>query len=135
MNHMEQARRLRPMIVKAAQSLDDREASAAPEMFGRMKYSGALIKAGTRINWHDAIKRAAADLWDTEENNPDNASALWTDIAYREGVRIIPQSIMAAEAFARDECGWWGGALYVSLIDANVHTPQAYPAGWMMLAD
>lgn len=130
MNHIEHARKLRPIIVQAAQSLDDKTASEAPEMFGGMKYDGSLIKAGTRINWFGILKQAAVDLWDTVENNPVNASTLWQDIAYKQGIRIIPANITATEKFAKGERGWWHDEVYESLIDANVYTPEQYPAGW-----
>lgn len=99
-------------------------------LFPRLKQDGALVKAGTRINWGGVVKRAATDLWDTEANNPDNAPTLWEDISFREGYRIIPETITAGTAFALDECGWWGDVLYKSLIAANVYTPEQYPAGW-----
>ena len=34
MNHVEKARKLRPLMVKAAQSLDDKDASEALELYG-----------------------------------------------------------------------------------------------------
>lgn len=116
--------------------IDDKTASIAPEVFDRLKQVTdpeaeiPLIKAGTRINWNGQLKRAAVDLWDTKENNPDNAPTLWEDIAYREGYRIIPSEITAGTAFAKDELGWWNDMLYKSLIDANVWTPEAHAAGW-----
>lgn len=128
--YITKARKLRPIIVQAAASLDDASASNAAELFPALKQDGSLIKTGTRINWHGTIKRAANDLWDTAENSPDAAPALWEDIAYREGYRIIPATITAGTAFAKDECGWWGDVLYRSLIDANVYTPEQYAAGW-----
>ena len=130
MTIIERARMLRPIIEHAAQSLVDKDASEGAELFPALKYDGSLVKAGTKINWHGAVKKAAVDLWDTPENSPDSAPALWQDIAYREGVRIIPQTITAAEAFTRGERGWWADVVYESLIDANVHTPEAYPTGW-----
>jgi hypothetical protein len=129
----EHALKLREMVVKASASLDDKDASTSPELFPRMKYDGALIPYQTRINWNGAIKMAAADLWDTEENNPDNAPALWSDLKYRDGIRIIPEVITAAEAFAKGERGWWEDELYESLIDANVYTPAQYPEGWRLV--
>lgn len=51
MNYIEQARKLRPLIEQAAQSLDDKTASKATTLFGGMKHDGSLIKAGTRVNW------------------------------------------------------------------------------------
>lgn len=128
--YINKARKLRPYIVQAAASLDDASASNAAELFPALKQDGALVSAGTRINWNGVIKRAAVDLWDTAENNPDNAPTLWEDIAYRDGYRIIPETITAGTAFAKDECGWWGDVLYKSLIDANVYTPEQYAAGW-----
>lgn len=128
--YINKARKLRPYIVQASASLDDASASNAAELFPALKQDGSLVRAGTRINWHGTIKRAAVDLWDTEANNPDNAPTLWEDIAYKQGYRIIPETITAGTAFAKDECGWWGDVLYKSLIAANVYTPAAYPAGW-----
>lgn len=125
-----EALKLRAIVEQAVASLDDKTASEGATLFPRLKQGGALVSAGTRINWHGVIKRATVDLWDTAENNPDNAPALWEDISYREGYRIIPATITAGMAFAKDECGWWGDVLYKSLIDANVYTPEQYAAGW-----
>ena len=128
-----EAMRLRAIVEQAAASLDDQTASAGTALFPRLKQDGALVKAGTRINWDGTLKRAAVDLWDTEANNPDNAPDLWEDIGYREGIRIIPATITAGLAFALGEKGWWGDVLYESLIAANTYTPEQYPAGWEQL--
>ena len=130
MTILEQARKYRAIIESAMALTDDKVASEAPDLFPVLTEDGSLVKAGTRINWNGVLKRASVDLWDTESNNPDNAPSLWEDIAYREGYRIIPETITVGTAFAKDELGWWGEDLYKSLIDANVYTPVAYPAGW-----
>lgn len=133
MTYIEQARKLRPLMVKAAQSLDDKDASEAVALFDGMRYDGSLISAGTRINWHGTLKQAAVDLWDEEQNSPDNAPTLWVDIVYREGIRIIPETFTAAQAFALDELGWWQEHVYRSTIAANVYTPDQYAAGWELV--
>lgn len=61
---------LRSIVEQAATSLDDKTASTAAELFPKMKGNGALVKAGTRINWGRTLKRAAVDLWDTKEKQP-----------------------------------------------------------------
>ena len=134
MSHIKTARKLRAIVEQAASSLDDKTASTAGMLFPRLKQDGSLVKAGTRINWNGTLKRAAVDLWDTEENNPGNAPTLWEDIAYRDGYRIIPATITAGTAFALDECGWWGDTLYRSKLAANVYTPEQYRAGWEVTA-
>lgn len=108
----------------------DAQASVAVFVYPSLKENSSLIKAGTRINWNGAIKRAAVDLWDTKENNPENAPTLWEDINYKDGYRIIPNVITAGTAFETNECGWWGDILYKSIIASNVYTPEQYPAGW-----
>ena len=126
--------KLRAIVEQAAVSLTEQTASEGVRLFPRLKGDGELIRFGTRINWHGTLKRAAVDLWDTDDNNPDNAPELWEDIAYRDGIRIIPATITAGLAFALSEKGWWGDVLYESLIAANTYTPEQYPAGWQETA-
>ena len=130
MNHIAMARKLRPLIEEGSASLDDQTASEGVELFPQMKYDGALIKGGTRINCNGTIKRAAVDLWDTEINNPENAPSLWEDIAYINGVRIIPETITATLAFKLDELGWWEGKVYRSKRDGNTFNPSVTPEWW-----
>ena len=121
---------LRAAMESAAPALDDKTASSAPTIFPSLKQDGGLIKAGTRICHNGIVKRAAVDLWDTAENAPDKAPTLWEDLLFKDGVRMIPDVITAGTAFAKGEEGWRKGVTYVSLINANVWTPEAYPAGW-----
>ena len=127
---LERARQLRAMIESAAGNLTDADASTAAELFPRLKQDGSLVSAGARINGYGKVKRAAVDLWDRTENNPENAPTLWEDLAYRDGIRIIPETITAGTAFSKDELGWWGDTLYKSLLDANVWTPEQNASGW-----
>ena len=121
---------LRSIVEQAATSLDDKTASTAATLFPRLKGNGELVKAGTRINWNGTVKKAAVDLWDTKENNPDNAPTLWADLPYKDGYRIIPDIITVSTAFALEECGWWQGVLYRSRVADNVYTPAQYPDNW-----
>ena len=130
MSIIENARKLRKAMLNIAPTLDDAKASTAPEMFPRMKYDGSLIPNGTRINWNGKLKRSAVDVWDTEQNNPDNAPALWEDISYRDGFRVIPEVITATMAFTEGEYGWWGDKLYRSKVNGNVYNPEVYPDNW-----
>ena len=121
---------LRSIVEQASASLDDKIASTAATLFPKLKADGQLISVGTRINWNGTIKKAAVDLWDTAENNPDNAPSLWENIAYKDGYRMIPDTITVTTAFAKGECGWWNGTLHRSLLESNVYTPAVYPQGW-----
>ena len=121
---------LRSIVEQAAASLDDKTASTAATLFPRLKENGELVRAGVRINWNGTVKKAAVDLWDTAENNPDNAPTLWADLPYKDGYRIIPEVITVTEAFKEGELGWWNGVLYRSKVNANVYNPAVYPDNW-----
>lgn len=128
------ALRLRACIEKATVSLDDKDASAGPELYPRLKQDGSLVEAGTRINWKGEVMKAAAALWDTEQNDPDHAPGLWQKLEYRDGIRIIPEVITLAQAFSRNELGWWGDVVYKSRVDNNVYTPSQYAPNWEVYA-
>lgn len=123
----------KPYIEAVTAILDDATASTVIPLFGGMKYDGKLIEAGTRINWNGALKRAAVDLWDRADSNPDNAPALWEDVLYRDGIRIIPEVITAGLVFSNGERGWWGDVLYESTADNNVYTPAQYADNWKVV--
>ena len=122
---------LRAIIEQAAQTLGEKTISEAPELCRTLKQDGSIVRAGTRINWNGTIKKAAVDLWDTEVNDPDHAPSLWADIDYRDGYRIIPETITVTTAFSKGEKGWWtDGKLYESKVDSNVYTPAQYADNW-----
>lgn len=131
---IEEARAWRAKMENITKESTDATASTLPTAFPVLKRDGSLVKAGTRINWHGVLKRAAVDLWDTAENTPENAPSLWENIEYREGIRIIPDVITAGTAFHKDELGWWKAELYISVYEGdNVWTPADYPAGWELV--
>lgn len=124
---------LRKKIELASSTMTDKDASTAPELFGGMKYDGQLISVGTRIQWKGKVKKASVDLWDTEQNNPDNAPTLWADLEYKDGIRIIPEVITVDKQFKQGEQGWWRDVLYVSKVNGNVYTPEQYAPNWELV--
>ena len=120
----------REVMDRAGAMLTDAQASTVVKLYDGMAYDGSLIEGGTRIKWGDILKRATVDIWDREENNPDNAPTLWEDVLYRDGYRIIPEVITVGLAFSAGEIGWWGDILYRSKVDNNVYTPVQYPDNW-----
>lgn len=132
MDRIERARQFRKSGIAWAKDLSDAEASTVPSLYEGMKYDGSLISAGARIPWGDKLMKAAVDLWDNEENNPDNAPTLWVELKYKDGIRIIPETITVPEAFSEGEDGYWEAdeSIYTSLVNGNVFTPVEYPANW-----
>lgn len=133
MSLIDKARVQRELILKAMENLDDQDASRVPEFYITLKYDGSFVPNGARVNWNGVLKKAVVDIWDREENNPDNAPTLWVNIDYKDGIRIIPETITVSTMFAKDELGWWNDVLYKSLVDANVYTPDQYAANWIVV--
>lgn len=130
------AREVRTAMDNAANVLTDADASNSVLLYPTLKGDGSLIKTGTRINWNGTLKRAAVDLWDTAENTPDVATDIWEDINYKNGYRIIPETITVGLAFSKGEIGWWGDVLYKSIYDGqNVWTPEQYAAAWEVVTN
>lgn len=123
----------KPYIETLTANLDDATASKVIPLYPAMRYDGSLIRAGVRINWGGTLKRAAVDLWDREDSNPDKAPDLWEDILYRDGYRIIPEVITVGLVFALDEIGWWEDALYRSKRADNAYTPAQDPDRWELV--
>lgn len=130
MSILDEARKIRQIVETVMSNVDDKIASQAVSLSPKLKEDGSLISAGTRIRYNGVLKRANVDLWDTAENNPDNAPTLWEDVMYKDGIRIIPDVITVTSAFDEGELGWWNDILYESLISANVYTPEQYPVRW-----
>lgn len=117
-----------------ALEIDDATASRMMDYYPTLDdyAEGTLISAGTAIHHGGALKRANVDLYNYPANSPDSAPTLWADIAYREGVRVIPATISAEQAFKLDELGWQNGHIYRSLMDGNVY-PVTQADAWVMM--
>lgn len=92
---------------------------------------GVTYKVDARVRWNDTLYKC--NLAHTSESTwtPEVTPNLWTEIGLTE-YREIKDSMLSTEAFALGEIGWYQTKdnLYKSLIEANVYTPDSYPAGW-----
>ena len=122
---------LHKTIMAGLAMVDDKQASEGVELFQKLKQDGTLIKAGTRINWNGVLKRAAVDLWDTADNSPGNAPALWEEIAYMNGYRVLTGHISASNPVQPGEMCWEDGKLYRCIYHvACTYRPSEYAAAW-----
>lgn len=66
-----------------------------------------------------------------EEWVPDTATGLYKKIGVtEEGYPEWVQPLGASDAYNTGDIVSYNGTLYRSLIDGNVYSPDAYPAGW-----
>ena len=76
------------------------------------------------------------DHTSAEEWTPDTATSLYKKIGVtEEGYPEWVQPLGAADAYNTGDVVSYNGTLYKSTIDGNVWAPDAYPAGWEVVAE
>ena len=101
-----------------------------PEWLG----NGLTYKANDRLMYNDKFYKVLQDHTSQSDWTPDTASSLYVEIAdpsneYPE----FKQPTGAHDAYAKGDKITFEGKHYISLIDANVYSPTAYPAGWSLI--
>ena len=124
--------KLRDMMHKAAISLPDEDALDAVGLFPAWA-TDKWYEADERIRYGGKLYRCvqahtAQDGWE-----PDKTPALWTEVAAPGKIPVWRQPTGAQDAYSKGDKVHYpdaGSPVYVSLIDNNVWSPDAYPAGW-----
>lgn len=101
-----------------------------PEWLG----NGLAYKTNDRLMYNDKFYKVLQDHTSQSDWTPDTASSLYVEIAdpsneYPE----FKQPTEAHDAYAKGSKITFEGKHYISLIDANVYSPTAYPAGWSLV--
>ena len=132
MNPQEKARALRPMIEKAATSLSDEDALQAVELFCPWVV-GAAYLVTERVRYNGQLYRCVQAHTSQEDWTPDSTPALWTAVAEPGEIPVWKQPTGQQDAYMTGDKVHYPGTddpVYESLIDYNVYSPEAYPAGW-----
>ena len=130
----EKAYALRALIEKATVSLDDVDALNGVELFPewsatehydadqRVRFGGVLYRC---LQAHDA-----QDGW-----NPADAPSLWSKVLIPDP-EVIPEWEQpdSTNPYMKGDRVRYHGKVYESLIDNNIWSPEAYPAGWSEVA-
>ena len=101
-----------------------------PEWLG----NGLTYKTNDRLMYNDKFYKVLQDHTSQSEWTPDTASSLYVEIADPSNEwPDFKQPTGAHDAYAKGEKVTFEGKHYISLIDANVYSPTAYPAGWSLV--
>lgn len=128
----ERALQLRALIEKAAISLPDEDALEAVELFAVWK-AGTEYAVDQRIRHGGKLYRCVQAHTSQEGWEPDKTPSLWTEVAKPGEIPVWRQPTGAQDAYNKGDKVWYpekDTKIYESLIDANVYSPEAYPAGW-----
>lgn len=135
MKPQDKARHLRPLIERAAVSLSDSDALTAVELFPAWVVDTAYT-VDERIRYDGKLYRCVQAHTSQTEWTPDATPALWTEVAKPGEIPVWRQPTGAQDAYQTGDRVHYpdaDGAVYESLIDNNVYSPEAYPAGWAVV--
>ena len=130
MTLLELAYKLRPYIEKAAQSLDDSSALEAPNLFPKWKEDESYT-AGMRVRYNEVLYSVLMDHTSQADWTPVAAPSLFAKVLIPDE-NVIPEWEQpdSTNGYMTGDKVTYNGKVYVSLIDNNVWSPEAYPAGW-----
>lgn len=124
------AMRYRHMIEKAAASLTDEDALDAPMLFPRW-HDSAHYEAGERV-YYDEVLYKVLQAHDAQATwTPDVSPSLFAVVLIPDP-DVIPDWVQpdSTNPYMRGDKVRYNGTVYESLIDNNIWSPEAYPAGW-----
>ena len=126
---------LRAMIEKASASLPDEDALEAVELFPAWT-AGTAYEQGRRIRWGEKLYRCEQAHTAQTDWTPDKTPALWTEVAKPGEIPVWRQPTGAQDAYMTGDKVRYPdaeGPVYLSLMDYNIYSPEAYPQGWRQL--
>lgn len=126
----ELATKLRPLIERAAQSLDDADALEAVTLFPLWKPK-VEYKAGQKVQDKGILYTVLQDHTSQDGWAPDIVPSLFAKVLIPVP-DIIPEweQPSSTNPYMKGDKVRFEGNVYESLIDNNVWSPSAYPAGW-----
>ena len=131
----EKALQLRALIEKASVSLSDEDALEAVELFPAWAVDTAYA-VDQRIRHGSKLYRCVQAHTSQADWTPDKTPALWTEVAKPGEIPVWRQPTGAQDAYNKGDRVHYpdaGGPVYESTVDANVYSPEAYPAGWRLV--
>ena len=135
MDTIERARKLRAIIEKIAETLDDDTALESVELFGVWNGDGIEYEAGQRIRYNDKLYKVLQSHTSQFEWNPEDAPSLFTEVLAGQGGTAIGEWTQpdSTNPYMKGDKVIFEGYIWESLIDGNVWSPIMYPSGWQRL--
>ena len=114
----------------AGAKLDDATALDAMALYPLWKTDVAYA-IGQRVRYGDKLYKCVQAHTSQGDWMPSATPALWVRVSVEEWPEWV-QPTGAHDAYAKGDKVTYKGKRYISLIDGNTYSPDAYPAGWEM---
>lgn len=133
MSYLDNAKRLRPIIERAAQSLDDTDALEAPTLFPAWA-DGTDYEADIRVTYSGVLYRCLQAHTAQADWTPVDAPSLWAKVLIPDP-ETIPEWEQpdSTNPYMAGDKVTHNGSTWVSDIDNNVWEPGVY--GWTEVSE
>ena len=126
----EAALTVRESMDAAGAMLTDEQAASVPALYSAWE-TGTAYNAGDRRTYGGVLYKCLQAHTSQDDWTPDVAVSLWATVLIPDP-DVIPDWVQpdSTNAYMKGDKVRYNGVVYRSLIDNNVWSPDAYPAGW-----
>ena len=134
MKFAQRARELRKSIELTTQTLDDAEALKVIELHPAWA-PDKTYSAAQKVRFDGVLYRCLQDHTSQETWTPTAAPSLWAKVLNPDP-EVIPdwEQPDSTNPYMKGDKVRFEGHIYQSLIDNNIWSPAAYPAGWQLIS-
>lgn len=136
MNKLQIAEHIRKALNLFAQTLNDETALEICGVYdeweaGKTYSAGEFIVYGVNSVGDNQLYKVVQAHTSQSDWTPNTTPALYSAVGLDDnGFPIWSQPTGAHDAYNTGDVVDYNGTLYVSVVDGNVYSPEAYPAGW-----
>ena len=133
MTLLDLARKLRVYIEKAAISLSDEDAIEAVNLFPSWNDNEAY-EVGQRVQYNGTLYKCLQAHTSQSAWTPTDAPSLWAKVLIPDA-NVIPEWEQpdSTNPYMIGDKVMFEGQVYESVINNNIWSPAAYPAGWKLV--
>ena len=115
-----------------AETLSDAQALQVPMLFDEFDGNGVAYEVGRRVLYNDILYKVIQAHTSQADWTPTNAPSLFAKVINETIDGSIPEFEQpdSTNPYMKGDKVIFNGKVYESLIDNNVYSPEAYPAGW-----
>lgn len=136
MNRLQAAEQFRKALQMFAASLSEEQAMEVATIYdpwveNRSYTVGEFVTYGENSVGDPQLYKVVQTHTSQADWTPDVTASLFVAIGLdNQGYPVWSQPTGAHDAYYKGDIVDYNGTLYQSLIDGNVYSPEAYPAGW-----
>lgn len=141
MDKLQMAEQFRKAMQFFTQTLGDEEAMEVATVYpayevGKAYKEKEMFTYGVNGVGDPQLYRVVQAHTSQEDWKPSETPALYTPIGFDDnGYPIWAQPTGAHDAYNKGDIVDYNGTLYVSTMDGNTYSPDAYPAGWELYTE